>query len=124
MPKIVYTHKLHRPKPESGAKVSFSRRVIPKDAYVFLALGIACLVTLLVLTVIATGNDGTSSIISGVMGFAAFLVSIIGVAASGKMMMDDHNFYQMPILSMIVNGIALVLYILIYGYGLALMVIK
>lgn len=115
--------KLHQPKPKSGAKVSFSKRIIPKDSYLFIATGLCCWASLVILTVISAKNDGKSGYVTGIIGFAAFMMSIVGVVNSCRMLMDEHNFYRYPIISLAVNASILLLLILIYGTGLAYMLI-
>ncbi len=115
--------RLHQPKPKSGAKVSFSKRIIPKDAYLFIVLGLLCWAALVGITIFATLHDGKSGYISGVIGVSAFLMTIVGVVNSCKMLMDEHNFFHYPIISLSVNASALLAYLLIYGTGIAYLLV-
>ena len=46
-----------------------------------------------------------------------------GIQGSCKMLMDEHNFFHYPIISLSVNASALLAYLLIYGTGIAYLLV-
>ena len=97
--------------------VKFRGRHNSWRAVLFLVTGSIAAALLIVLTILSA-IEGEASFIYGVIGMAAALVSLIGLIVSILATRERDVFLSVPIAGMIVNGIAFLVYVIIYVLGL------
>lgn len=75
------------------------------------------------LSVYSTMKRGEAGQIVGMIGMGAFLIAIIGFIVSLKVIKKDNVFIKVPIYGLMINTASVILYIILYFYGIILMMI-
>ena len=97
--------------------VKFRGRHNSRSALPALILGILALIAFPVLSVMSAAS-GTTPLSYGIIGMICALVSLVGLIVSIRATQEHDIYMSVPIAGMIVNGIAFVLYVIIYVLGL------
>ena len=108
------------PEPPRVNRVRFTSRRTPVRAYIAVALAIAAAAMIIWLLVLAERADGLGGMEFGYLGAAGLLLAAAGLFEGILACRTENAFYRIPILSVVLNSILLLSYILIYGFGLAL----
>ncbi len=97
--------------------VKFRGRHNSWRAVLFLVTGSLAVAALIIMSILAA-IEGEAAFAYGIVGMAAALVSVVGLIVSIIATRERDVFVSVPIAGMIVNGIAFVLYVIIYVLGL------
>ena len=97
--------------------VKFRGRHNSWRAMLFLITGSIAIVLFVVLSILSA-VEGTTSFVYGVIGMCAALVSLAGLIVSIAATRERDVFLSVPIAGMVVNGIAFLIYVIIYVLGL------
>ena len=98
--------------------VKFRGRHVSRPALTVLVTGGIAVILLLVMCIIAAVRPEVPQVF-GLMAFVAAIVSIFGLIMSVLSTKERDIYTSVPIAGMIVNGIALILYVIIYLLGIA-----
>lgn len=123
MPKNYFKKREKRPKTPGEAGISFTSKKIPGEGIFAIFLGGGSLGIFLYLAVYSAYYRGKAGLEVGGAGSVAFLLSLIGFLISLKTMKKDNIFIKVPITGLVINTVALILYLVLYFYGLILMMV-
>lgn len=123
MPKIYFKKREKRPKTPGEAGISFTSKKIPKEGILAIILGGISLFIFLYLSIYSAYYRGEAGLEAGGVGSVAFLLSLIGFLISLKTMKKDNIFIKIPIIGVTVNTVAFIIYLVLYFYGLILMML-
>ena len=97
--------------------VKFRGRHNSRLAVLFLVTGIAALVLFVVLSVLSAIR-GETPFSFGIAGVTAGIISVAGVAGSVIATRERDIYMKVPIAGMIINGISMILYVIVYVLGI------
>lgn len=120
MPKKYFKKRQRRPKAGNDEKMTFSKKIIPTESIVCIITGSSTLLVFLLLSLYSSINQGEGGILVGGIGMLAFLIAGCGFVFSLKTLRKDNIFLKLPLISTGINAFALILYIILYSYGLIL----
>lgn len=123
MPKIYFKKRVKRPKSRNETGISFSSKVVPKEGIAAIITGIVSIILFLILSVYSTLKRGEASLFIGVIGMAAFILALAGFIVSLRAMKKDNVFLKIPIYGVAINTFAVILYLILYFYGMILMML-
>lgn len=98
--------------------VRFRGRHVSSKSVIFLVTGALCFIALPTLCIISATKGGADLLI-GVIGFCAAILCIVGLVSSIRTFTERDIYMGIPIAGMIVNGITLVCYFIVYFLGLS-----
>lgn len=123
MPKIHFKKREKRPNPNKEKGLTFSSKIIPKEGLIAIGMGVLSLIFFLGLSVYSTYKRGDVPILAGILGMVGFLFSLIGFILSLRTMKKDNVFLKVPIYGVAINTAAVILYLILYFYGIILMML-
>lgn len=123
MSRIDFKRRKNRPKPHVEKGITFSSKIIPKEGIMAISVGILSIMIFIGLSIFSTYKRGEGPIIIGVIGMMAFFLAISGFVMSLRTMKKDDVFIKIPIYGVIINTLAVILYLILYFYGIILMMI-
>lgn len=103
-------------KARSG-KYKFSVKTHPVEGIVSFGLGIISLIILLVCCYLAWQSRGNIGVVTALIGVAAFLISIGGLALAIIAAKKKDIHIRFPMLGGVLNGILAIIYLVIYVMG-------
>lgn len=98
--------------------VRFRGRHVSQKSVIFLVTGALCFIALPTLCIISASKGG-AGILIGAIGFCAAIMCVIGLVSSIRTFKERDIYMGVPIAGMIVNGITLVCYFIVYFLGLS-----
>lgn len=123
MPKIYFKKREKRPKTPGEAGIRFTSQRIPKEGILAIILGGVSIFIFLYLSFYSAYYRGEAGLIIGGIGSFAFFLSLTGFFLSLRTMKKDNVFLKVPIMGVVVNMISLIIYLVLYFYGLILMMV-
>ena len=98
-------------------QVKFRGRHYSWRAVFFLVTGSIAIVLLIILSILSAIRNETSFTF-GVIGMVEAVVSLVGLIVSIVATRERDTYLSVPIAGMVVNGIAFILYVIVYVLGL------
>lgn len=123
MPKSYFKKRKKRHRALQDIGMSFSSKIIPKEGIGAIISGIISILIFFGLSVYSTIKRGEAETVVGMTGMGAFLLAILGFVVSLKVLKKDNVFLKVPIYGLIINTASLILYIILYFYGIILMML-
>lgn len=123
MPKIHFKRRQNRPKPHVEKGITFSSKIIPGEGIAAITVGIVSIILFVGLSIYSTYKRGEAPLLVGFLGMGAFFLAISGFIMSLRTMKKDNVFLKVPIYGVIINTMAVILYLILYFYGIILMMI-
>ena len=96
--------------------IKFRGRHVPKTALFMLITGGLALILLIVMIIIASVTH-SESVAGGITGCIAAVLSLVGLILSAFSLYERDIYTAVPIAGMIVNGVSLLAYLIIYTLG-------
>lgn len=98
--------------------IHFSGRRHTKMGIASTIVGSIVILGFLAISMISGLADGKGGIILGIMGFLLFFLAIFGFVLSYKAFRKKDVFYRFPVIGAILNGLMLILFLVIYLFGI------
>lgn len=99
-------------------KIKFKGRKQSTRGIIGFVFGIAALVAFLVMIILGGVYYVTVNLAFGITGIVAFALSIAGLVLGIKALNERDIFLQLPIAGVVLNGISLVIYLVLYIFGI------
>lgn len=121
MPRIVFKKRKRTVRTGKEKKMSFSSKEVPKEGVIAILMGIFSLLLFVILVIYSTYKRGEADIFAGAVGLIAFFTSLVGFGISLRTMKRDNIVIKFPVYGVLVNTISLFIYLILYFYGIILM---
>lgn len=99
-------------------KYTFSDKRHPVRGILAVIFGAASAAAFLALSILSGIEEGHGALILGAVGMAAFMLSLIGFVLALKSIREKDIFYRFPVAGIILNGIFVLLYFVLYIIGI------
>ena len=97
--------------------IKFSGRSHSIKGMISFAIGLIIILTLLVLVFISSLSSGNGGIQYGFIGLVLAFIAIYGFALGIKACKEKEIFYTAPISGLVINGLLIVVFIILYLVG-------
>lgn len=123
MAKVFFEKRKKRLKVLKDSGMSFSSKVVPREGVIAIFLGIFSILFFLGLAIFSTIQRGEGGRGMGALGMGAFLLALIGFVLSLRTIRRDNIIVKIPMYGVIINMIAVILYLILYFYGIIIMML-
>lgn len=118
--KPVFKKRKIRLKNSKDSGLNFSAKAVAAESVISILCGVISLIAFLALSADSAYYEGKTAVTTGIYGMIFFAVSITGfVLALGTFKRDDVAM-KLSIIGAAVNAVAVIIYLILYAYGLVI----
>jgi ABC-type transport system involved in cytochrome c biogenesis permease subunit len=96
----------------------FSDKRHPIIGVISVILAVSSFITIMILFLVSSQQQGNSGIMIGLIGILAFFLSVLGLILAVISAREKEIHYTFPIIGMGFNGILMIIYMIIYVVGI------
>lgn len=100
-------------------KIKFKGRKQSVRGIIGLIFGIAAMAAFLVMIILGGVYYVNVNMVFGIIGMVSFALSIAGLVLGIKALNERDIFLQIPIAGVVINGISLIIYLVLYIFGIS-----
>lgn len=98
--------------------IQFSGRRHTRLGILSAVIGIVSVIGFIIVSIISGINGGEGGLIIGIAGILLFALSLLGFIMSYKALKQKDIFYRFPMTGLVVNGIMMIVYVILYVMGI------
>jgi len=98
--------------------IQFSGRRHTRLGILSAVIGIVSVIGFIIVSIVSGINGGGGGLIIGIAGILLFALSLLGFIMSYKALKQKDIFYRFPMTGLVVNGIMMIVYVILYVMGI------
>mgnify|MGYP000951469839 FL=1 len=98
--------------------IQFSGRRHTRLGILSAVIGIVSVIGFIIVSIVSGINGGEGGLIIGIAGILLFALSLLGFIMSYKALKQKDIFYRFPMTGLVVNGIMMIVYVILYVMGI------